>query len=99
MNRTEYVRDWRGNPVAAVVIISHKDNRGWSAGYSICHPKDKFVKSLGRKIALSRAKKGIIARLPDRSGWFDGRYQSLADAIGTKISRQQRKLLDKVALT
>lgn len=57
MKLVKYVRDEKGNPIGCVAAIDKN-----KLGYSICHTKDKFLKKLGRKIAIERAKKNKLIK-------------------------------------
>lgn len=49
---TTYIRDWQHNPVGCLVYA--KTQKGVYYGYSVKHPKDKFVKKEGRRLAMER---------------------------------------------
>jgi hypothetical protein len=52
MELIKYVRDRKGRPFACVAAVDRD-----KVGYSICHTKDNFDKSFGRRVAIERAKK------------------------------------------
>jgi len=47
----QYVRDEKRNPIGAVVALSPT-----KVGFSLCHPRDKWDRKIGLKIAEGRAK-------------------------------------------
>ena len=48
----EYVRDDQGNKVGTVVVDIYNDVL--KMGWSMCSPKDKFNKDMGKKVAYGR---------------------------------------------
>ena len=55
----QYVRNKKGVPLG--VVVSVKNDGGFSVGYSLCNKKDRFRKETALKIAFGRAEsKGAI---------------------------------------
>lgn len=93
-SETAYSEDWycgRGTPFAAIAIT---DN---GIGVSICNPKDRFTKRIGRKIALARATYNRIPNFPTgRIYYYDPVTQSadwvsIEEAIKTEIDNLKRR--------
>lgn len=75
----EYVRDFTHKPVGVVVATGPG-----KVGYAFCHPKDKWNKKLGVKIAEGRANAGVDGPVPnypidceEDAMWIDGEYVPL----------------------
>lgn len=72
----EYVRDFTNKPVGVVVATGPG-----KVGYAFCHPKDRWNKKLGIKIAEGRANAGVEGPVPnypigyvEDALWVDGKY-------------------------
>jgi hypothetical protein len=49
-----YLRDRNGNPVGCVAMVGNESDNKISYQLSVAAPGDKFVKSIGRELAIGR---------------------------------------------
>ena len=78
----KYVRDEEGTPFGVVVAVDKE-----SIGFSICHPKDKWNRGIGKLIARNRALKHFSERKTTVS---DKTYKLLTPVL-TDVKRRAEK--------
>ena len=82
----------KGKPIGCVVAISPTQ-----IGYSFCCPKDQFCKQRGRSIAVGRAEKGTVTKVPSRivdclsDNSYNFKWITLKEVLDKKIEEMKER--------
>ena len=82
----EYIRNEKNGQPIGIIVAKKVDDDKVRIGFSLCNPKDRFDKTLGEKIALSRAESERGYEFPRSK-----RYQDILMGRISDITRRAKR--------